>query len=179
MYFYNRESLIAAERLLITKDLVKSCLLYNGTIGGSAPPTNIGSENGNWNNKWTDKQKSALSLKLKGREDRSGSNNSKAKKCIIVDVLTGKEKEYGCSKDVALDLGFSRLSLLTWIRTNDQLSACLRGKRYAMFLKQFYITQTEQDIKSYILNLINNSALKNNDKLKTIYDFNQKYKKGE
>ena len=180
IYFYSREDLIRAEKQFITKEMVFREDCYNGTIGGSLPPYNVGEANGNYGNKWTDEQKQKASImlrgkkhntkwtdeqkkeqsdRLKGKNDQIRANNSRAKPCLAIDCSTGEAIHFGCGKDMADFLGFSYFSVSTWLVSNQKLSGGLRKSKYVCFLKKEYEEFSLEQIKEIIVNTILQSRL--------------------
>lgn len=157
-YYNNREELVEAEIAIVNKEFVGKKWNYNGCVGGSEPPTNRGKKNGNYGNRWTEEQKKALSDKLKGRVERTRGNNSRAVKCVCVDVTNMEITRHGCGRDLAEYIGATNLTIATWLPSAETMSRALKFRRYAIFREEDY--EKELDLKEKLVQIIDNSKVR-------------------
>lgn len=161
LFFNSRRELIEAEKMLITWSFVKQNWNFNRAIGGGMPPTNIGEKNGNFGNRWSDEQKKAASDYFRSNRNTKRGNNSRAVPCIAVNIFTKQVKRYECGRDLADDLGFTHLTMNTWLRDGRILSSGVRSKKYVCFREEDYLKKGEEGcLDNFIQEVINKSNLK-------------------
>lgn len=162
-YFSNRELLIEAEKIIVTKQFICKEWNFNIGVGGGMPPIGKGVNNGNYGNRWTKKQRERVSNYFKNNRDNRRGRNPKALKCVAYDIFTKQVYHYDCGKDLADALGLTHLTINTWLRNKDILNANIRAKRFVCFLKSDYEDKLKQKIlKQHIEKVISKSKVKIN-----------------
>lgn len=119
-FFKNKEDLLQAEKVIITKEFINQSFVYNATIGGNLPPSNKGEKNGNFGNKWTQKQKDAASKYFEENRNTKGSLNSNAQETIILNIITDEILIFKCIQEAENYIGLA-LGTLTSLRKNNLL----------------------------------------------------------
>lgn len=165
-YFFSRAELIKAEKVIVTKEFIQQPFVFNNAVGGGMPPINSGARNGNYNNKWSEQQKKKASDYFRNNINRKRGNNNRAKPCISFDLKTKKIVSYGCGRDLADALGFTHLTIATWLRSNAFLSSAIRKERFICFIQKDYELMSPDEIKQHINNIIEKSKLSLNLKNK-------------
>lgn len=157
LFFKNREDLLLAESMLIDKEFVKAQWNYNNTIGGSHPPINKGSDNGNFNNKWSEEKKEELSKYFQLTRNTKGANNNRARSCVAIDLLTRDMQTFNCFADLADTLNMARSSINTWSASDDRLGKVVRAQKYFIISLETYQNLSKDQLIIKIKNCIKNS----------------------
>lgn len=136
LFFSNRQDLCKAEIIIVDKNFVSDDRTLNVCLGGNYPPKLVGKENGNYGNKWTNKQKQDASVLLRKMGHAKGALNGNARQCIVVNIFNLEATPF-TTRSQAAEFINVKIGTLTHYKHIIDKSPLFR-KKYILLSKDCY-----------------------------------------